>query len=128
MTFAKIAESFMSFERYMVGDVRNIADIREYNIRGIDIGGIAIFPDPYLQPYTVTVGTSTQTVGDIYFINFDHIFFTGASPIEYYMNEWWSEVVNGKLAFSSLCLLTGQFYTDRPRAHFIIKGVPSMGI
>lgn len=127
MTFAKIAESFMSFERYIVGDIRNIADIREYNIRGIDIGGIAIFPDPYLQPYTVT-GKTTQTVGDIYFINFDHIFFTGASPIEYYMHEWWSEVVNGKLAFSSLCLLTGQFYTDRPRAHFVIKGVPSMAV
>jgi len=123
MTFTKIAESFMAFERYMVGDVRNIADIREYNIRGIDIGGVAIFPDPYLQSYTNQAG---QKVGDIYFINFDHIFFTGASPIEYYMHEWWSEVVNGRLAFSSLCLITGQFYTDRPRAHFVIKGVPSL--
>ncbi len=127
MTFAKIAESFMSFERYMVGDLRSIADVREYNIRGIDIGGIAIFPDPYLQPITITTPTP-RTYGEIYFINFDHIFFTGASPIEYYMHEWWSEVTNGKLAFSSLCLLTGQFYTDRPRAHFKITNVPTMTV
>jgi len=123
MTFTKIAESFVSIERYMVGDLRSIAEVREYNIRGIDIGGIAIFPDPYLSNYQV----SNSYYGDIYFINLDHIFFTGASPIEYYITEWVNKQVAGKLAWSALALITGQLYTDRPRAHFIIKGVPSIG-
>jgi len=120
-TFSKIAESFVSIERYIVGETRSIADIREYNVRGLDIGGVAIFPDPYLQNYS----SGGNYYGDIYFLNFDHLYFTGASPIEYYVHEWWSEVTQGRLAFSSLCLITGQFYTDRPRAHFIIKNVPS---
>jgi hypothetical protein len=123
-TFTKIAESFTALERYVVGDMRTIADVRSYAIRGIDIGGISIFPDPYLTNYST--GTPPTYYGDIYFVNLDHLHFTGASPFEYFVTEWWPNYTKGYLSFSSLCLLTGQLYTDRPRAHFVLKGVPSM--
>jgi len=123
-TFQKVLEGFINFERYIVGEVSNIAEERGYRIKGIDIDGIALFPDPYLTTYT----EGTNTYGRIFFLNLDHIRFTTANPFEFYMTDWNFELINGRLSYVSAILLAGQFWTDKPRAHFRIDRVPTLTV
>jgi len=122
-TFQKIAESFQALEQYIVGDISSISQVREYETKGIIINGIPIFPEPNLTTYT---NANNQTVGDIYFLNLENIQFTFAEPFSFYMSEWKDEFINGRLSWMSVMLVGGNIWSDRPRAHFMLKGVPSV--
>ena len=119
--FQKIAESFQSFERYVVGDINNIATGRSYEVVGINIQGVNIFPDPYIQPYTA----GSNTVSDIYFINLNYLHLDFADPFVFLMDEWRSEIVNGNLSYLSVILTAWNLWTEQPKAHFKLIKVPS---
>ncbi|MEM4619675.1 MAG: hypothetical protein QW607_05625 [Desulfurococcaceae archaeon] len=126
-TWLKIAESFMAIEQYVVGTVSEIAEERRYETKAINIDGIYIIPDAYLTTYEKTIGGQTKTCGRIFFVNLDYIRFTSASPFEFYMLDWVNEFAGGdttkRLSFATALLLAGQFWSDRPRAHFRVDDI-----
>lgn len=123
--FQKIAESFQSIERYNVGDINNIANGRAYEVVGINVQGVDIFPDPYIQPYTITVGNSTITVSDIFFINLNYLHLDFADPFTFLMDKWQSEISNSRLSYLSVILTGWNLWTEQPKAHFKLVKVPS---
>lgn len=122
-TWQKITESFMQLERYVVGDIKETTDIRSYEIKAVEIDGVRIIPDAYLSTYEKTIGGQTKTCGRIFFVNFDYIRFTSASPFEFYVTDWQFELVNNKLSYVTAILFAGEFWTDRPRAHFRLDDI-----
>jgi len=124
-TFQRIIESFTPIERYNVGHVADITEVREHTVKGVIVGGVPVFPDPYLSPYDAGGG---DYVGDIIYLNLNNIHFSFASPFSFYTTEWQPEYINAKLSWLSVFLIGGQLWSERPKAHLVIKGVPSMNL
>lgn len=126
-TWNKIAESFTAIEQYVVANLDQVSDLRSYQVKAINIDGIWIIPDAFLSTYQKTINNQTRTCGRIFFINLDYIRFTTASPFEFYVLDWQNEFAGGdstkRLSFATAILLGGQFWSDRPRAHFRLDDV-----
>ncbi len=119
--FQKIAESFQAIEQYKIGDINNIASGRSYEVVGITIQGIPIYPDPYIQTYSV----NGKNYSDIYFLNLDYLELVFADPFVFYMDEWVRETVNGRLSYMTVILTSWNLITIHPQAHFKLVKVPS---
>lgn len=117
----KLAESFQAIEQYVVGNISDVAETREYETKGIIVNGIPIFPVAELP-----LDDPLAKKGRIYFLNLDHIKFTFAEPFNFWLSEWKDEYINGRLSFMAVLLVGGNLWTDLPRAHFYITNMPSV--
>lgn len=109
----KLAESFVAIEKYIVGDVADIGERREYAVKGILIQGIPIFPDPYFADSNA-----------IYFVNFDHLNFKFMSGYDVTVSDWQNLMVTGKLAYLSVLTFGGQLISDAPVSNFVLTNMP----
>ncbi|MDW7973278.1 MAG: phage major capsid protein [Thermodesulfovibrio sp.] len=112
----KIAESFVTTEKYIVADTTTINDIREYEVTGLIVNGCAIFPDPYI----------TENV--VYFINFNHLRFEFVDGYMVTTTPWYDAAIIGKLAYVSAIKFGGQLVCDAPVSCFKITGFPAVNI
>jgi len=110
----KIAESFTNIERYIVSDTGKLEDTRQYEVTGLIVQGIPIFPDPYLT------GT------DIYFLNFDHLRFDFVDGYVSVVTPWYNMTIVGKLAYLALIVIGGQLWSDAPIASFKLTNMPAV--
>jgi len=110
----KLAESFTSIERYIVGDIAKLEETRGYEVVGIVVNGIPIFPDPYIT------GT------DLYLLNFDHLKFTFVSGYVSSMTQWFNMFIVGKLAYLSLIIIGGQLWSDAPVSCAKLTNMPAV--
>jgi len=111
----KLAESFSNIERYIVADTAKLEDTRQYEVTGLIIQGIPIFPEPYFT------GSTT-----IYFVNFDHAWFDFVEGYVSSVTPWYNMTIVGKLAYLALILIGGQFWSDAPVAHFKLTNMPTV--
>jgi hypothetical protein len=110
----KLAESFTNIERYIVADTGKLEETREYEVTGIVIQGIPIFPDPYL------------TDNIIYFINFDHLKFDFVDGYVSVVTPWYNMTIVGKLAYLALIIIGGQLWSDAPVSCFQLTNMPAV--
>jgi|GEM_PF-862061 len=110
----KIGESFTNIERYIVADPATLDETRQYQVTGIAINGIPIFPDPYV------------TNNEIFFINWDHLKFYLCDGYAVTSSEWVNLDLVGKLAYFSYLLIGGQLFADAPVAHFRLQNMPAV--
>lgn len=117
----KLAESFQAMEQYVVGNISDVAETREYETKGIIVNGIPIFPVAELP-----LDDIQNKKGRIYFLNLDHIKFTFAEPFNFWLSDWQNEYINGRLTFMSVLLVGGNLWSDLPRSHFYITNMPAI--
>jgi hypothetical protein len=110
----KIGESFTNIERYIVADPATLEETRQYQVTGIAINGIPIFPDPYVAN------------NEIFFINWDHLKFYLSDGYAVTSSEWVNLDLVGKLAYFSYLLIGGQLFADAPVAHFRLQNMPAV--
>ncbi|MBC7197137.1 MAG: phage major capsid protein, partial [Deferribacterales bacterium] len=109
-----LAESFTNIERYIVGDVAQITDDREYKVVGLVVNGIPIFPDPFI------------TDNAIFFLNTEYITFKFASGYDMAVSEWYDTTPLGVLGFTSNMYVGGQLICTAPIANFVATNMPAV--
>lgn len=110
-----LAESFTAIEQYIVADTKGLEETREYQVTGIAVQGVPIFPDPYIAD-----------ASGIYFINWSHLKFVFCDGYAVTASEWKDLDVVGKLAYFSYLLFGGQLFSDAPIAHFRLYNIPNV--
>jgi len=114
--FQALAESFTNIERYIVADPAKLDETRQYEVTGIAINGIPIFPDPYIADDT----SSTE----IFFINWSHLRLVFSDGYAVTASDWKDLSITGKLAYFSYLLFGAQLFCDAPIAHFRLQNMP----
>jgi len=110
----KIAESFTNIERYIVADTGKLEETREYQVTGIVVQGIPIFPDPYIS------GT------DVFYLNFDHVKFDFIDGYASVVTPWYNMTIVGKLAYLALIIIGGQLWSDAPVSCLKLTNMPAV--
>ena len=110
----KIAESFTNIERYIVADTGKLEDTRQYEVTGLIVQGVPIFPDPYLS------------ATEVYFLNLDHVKFDFADGYVSSVTPWYNMSIVGKLAYLALVIISGQLWSDAPVASFKLTNMPAV--
>lgn len=112
--FQALVESFTNIERYIVADPAKLDDTRQYEVTGVAVNGVPIFPDPYI--------TGTE----IYFINWSHLKFVFCDGYAVVSSDWKDLSMTGKLAYFSFLMFGGQLFSDAPVSHFRVTGMPTV--
>jgi len=110
----KLAESFTTIERYVVADTAKLEDTRQYEVTGVVVQGVPIFPDPYIT------GTT------IYFVNFSHVRIDFVDGYVSTVTPWYNMTIVGRLAYLALILIGGQLWSDAPIANFKLTNMPTV--
>jgi hypothetical protein len=111
--FQALAESFTNIERYIVADPAKLEETRQYEVTGIAINGVPIFPDPYI------------TTNEIYFINWSHLRFVFCDGYAVVSSDWKDLSITGKLAYFSFIMFGGQLFCDAPVSCFRLQNMPT---
>ena len=112
--FQALVESFTNIERYIVADPAKLDETRQYEVTGVAVSGVPIFPDPYI------------TGDEIYFINWSHLKFVFCDGYAVVSSGWKDLSMTGKLAYFSFLMFGGQLLSDAPVSHFRITGMPTI--
>jgi len=110
--FQALAESFTNIERYVVADPAKLEEVRQYEVTGIAINGIPIFPDAYI------------TNNEIFFINWSHLHLKFCDGYAVVSSDWKDLSVNGRLAYFSYLMFGGQLFCDAPVSCFRLQNMP----
>ena len=112
--WAALATSLTSMERIVVGDVVKFEDTRQYEVTGLALNGVPIFPDPSIDDNA------------IYFLNMDHFGLKLANGYALSASDWKPLDITGKLAYLSYLLFGGQLISDAPISCFALTNMPAI--
>ena len=111
--FYSLITSFSSIETMIVQDLNNITKERGYDIQALDIGGVPHVVDPNLS------------AAAIYYPNMNHFWFDYNADFNFKLTEPYGLLPIGQLGFVQALTVGGQFWTDLPKASFLLGNAPS---
>jgi len=110
--FEKIAESLVNFERMIVGDTAKINDVREYEVNGLNIQGVYVFPDPSIAD------------GEAYVLRPEYIRFSAVEGYDFVATPFISKLPADKFQYVSYLFFGGQLWSEKPNAFMKLTNLP----
>lgn len=114
--FERIRFDLTQFERFIIQDTAKITDIRHYEVSGIVIDGIFIFPDRNIEE------------GTAYMLRDEHIYFTLVEGYDLAIIPFFSRLPADKFQWTSYMLFGGQLWSDRPCAFMKLTNLPYVSL